>query len=100
MIHFSCDRCERRIHSEEEFRYVVKIEARAALDVAHDGEDEGDRDHLQELHDVIESTGSSNCGDDDSFHQLRYDLCPECYSKFIQNPVGVDATRQFSFSQN
>ena len=98
MIHFSCDRCERRINSEEEFRYVVKIEARAALDVAHDGEDEGDRDHLMELHELIES--SSDGDEDQSFHQLRYDLCPECYSKFMQNPVGVNPSRHFDFSQN
>lgn len=100
MIHFSCDRCERRINSEEEFRYVVKIEARAALDVANDGEDEGDRDHLMELHDLIESTCDTDCDEDQSYHQLRYDLCPECYSKFMQNPVGVNVSRNFDFSQN
>lgn len=99
MIHFSCDRCERRINSEEEFRYVVRIEARAALDVAHDGEDEGDRDDLMELHELIESA-DERCNEDAPFHQLRYDLCPECYSKFMQNPVGVDVSRQFNFSQN
>jgi len=97
MIHFSCDRCERRIHSEDEFRYTVRIETRAALDVANDGEDEADRDHLMDLHDLIESCDTE---DDESFHQLRYDLCPECYSKFMQNPVGIDASRQFNFSKN
>lgn len=99
MIHYCCDRCERRIHSEEEFRYVVRIEARAALDVAQDGDDEGDRDHLMELHQLIESCGEE-LDSDDSYQTLRYDLCPECYRKFIQNPVGMNATRKFNFSEN
>ena len=57
-------------------------------------------DHLMELHQLLEANAESACDHDDAFHQLRYDLCPECYAKFMQNPVGTDTQRQFNFSQN
>ena len=30
----------------------------------------------------------------------RFDLCPECYRKFIKNPIGHEAPAHLGFSQN
>ncbi len=100
MMQFSCDRCQRMIHSDIEFRYFVKIETIAALDVPYDAETDvdqlhdGERDHPALLGEERERN------DAHAFHKLRFDLCPECYGKFIQSPVGSDALRDFHFSQN
>ena len=38
MIHFSCDRCQRTIDSEDELRYVVRIEVEAVMDPMNEQE--------------------------------------------------------------
>ena len=52
MIHHSCDLCKRLIDTEQDVRYVVKIEVYAALDPALDEADD-DRDGLQEVQDML-----------------------------------------------
>lgn len=102
MIHYSCDRCKRQIDSQEEFRYVVRMEVRAALDFGTSAEDDDDRDHLMELHEILETAedAESEMIDDELYQQLRYDLCPECYRKFMRNPMGKEPVVEFTFSQN
>jgi hypothetical protein len=77
MIHHSCDLCKRTIDTEQDVRYVVKMEVYAALDPALD-ETDNDRDGLQEVQ----------------------DLCPECRKKFLKQPLGRAPVKQFDFSQN
>ncbi len=102
MIQYSCDRCKRQIDSQVEFRYVVRLEVRAALDFGPGMEDEADRDHLMELHEILESAedADSDLIDDDLYQQLRYDLCPECYRKFMRCPMGREPIVEFNFSKN
>src|SRR5262245_4573748 len=102
MIHHSCDLCKRLIDTEQDVRYVVKMEVYAALDPALD-ETEDDRDDLQDVQDMlqrIEETGSEEVAQDDVYQQLRFDLCPECRKKFLKHPLGRQAVKQFDFSQN
>ncbi len=101
MIHFTCDLCGREMDAENELRFVVKMEVYAALDVS-DEEIDGDRDHLQELHEILER---SEIADDpqiteEVYQQLRFDLCPECRKRFAKNPLGRMHAEQFDFSQN
>ncbi|MGD0655917.1 MAG: hypothetical protein ABSA16_16390 [Thermoguttaceae bacterium] len=103
MIRYTCDLCKRDLDSEDDLRYVVKIEVYAAFDPAAAGEDENDRDHLQEIQDILESLEDAD--DDlignDVYQQLRFDLCPECRKKFLQNPLGREAAaKAFGFSSN
>jgi hypothetical protein len=103
MIRYSCDLCKRELDPEDDLRYVVKIEVYAAFDPAASGDDENDRDHLQEIQDILESMDDAD--DDqignDVYQQLRFDLCPECRKKFIQNPLGREtAAKAFGFSTN
>jgi hypothetical protein len=102
MIHHSCDLCKRLIDTEEDVRYVLKMEVYAALDPALDDVDD-DRDGLQDVQDMlqrIDDLETSEVAQDDVYQQLRFDLCPECRKKFLKAPLGREAMKQFDFSQN
>ncbi len=102
MIHFTCDLCSREMDAESELRFVVKLEVYAAFDpLAQDDVDE-DRDHLQEIHEILERSEIADCPDigEEVYQQLRFDLCPECRQRFVKNPLGRKHTEQFDFSQN
>ena len=55
MIHYSCDRCGRPIDPHDELRYVVRLEIEAVMEPL-DGDvlEDDDRDHLMELHEILE----------------------------------------------
>lgn len=104
MIHFSCDRCKRTIDAEDELRYVVRIEVEAVMDPSSEQEALDDRDHLMEIDEILERVDAADCPEigDDVYQKRRFDLCPQCFRKFTQNPLGRE--RQISsplgFSQN
>lgn len=101
MIHYTCDCCKRTINPDNELRYVVRLEVYASLDPG-EGELDDDRDHLQEIQDILEQIDDSQdeqiC--DDVYHQRRYDLCGECRKRFVANPLGRSASHHLDFSQN
>jgi hypothetical protein len=102
MIRYSCDLCKRDLDSEDDLRYVVKVEVYAAFDPTTASEDDNDRDHLQEIQDILECLEDAD--DDlignDVYQQMRFDLCPECRKKFLQNPLGRETAKAFGFSSN
>ena len=101
MIHYTCDCCKRSIDPENELRYVVRLEVYASIDPL---EEEGseDRDHLQELQDILERLDDAEdeqiC--DDVYHHRRFDLCSECRKRYVQNPLARLSAQQLDFSQN
>jgi hypothetical protein len=100
MIRYLCDMCKREIDPDGDLRYAVKIEIYAAFDPLSMEED--DRDHLQEIQDMLErleDTDSDDIGDD-VYQQLRFDLCPECRKSFLQNPLGPQRANILDFSEN
>lgn len=101
MLHFSCDRCKRELDSDD-LRYVVKIEIHAAMDPVTEDEIEDDRDHLMEIEDILENAidGDSDAVGDDIYQRRRFDMCPECYRKFVQNPLGRELKVSLGFSKN
>jgi hypothetical protein len=103
MIRYTCDLCKRELQSQDDLRYVVKIEVYAAFDpAADDGRDEEDCDHLEEIQDLLERLEESSTDEigDDVYQQLRFDLCPECRKRFVRNPLGRKAAKAFGFSAN
>ncbi len=93
--------CKRELDTGD-LRYVVKMGMYAAFDPTDDDEDDDDRDHLQEIQDIlerIEDLEDDRIGED-VYKQLRFDLCPECRRKFLQNPLGREVAKAFSFSEN
>ena len=102
MIRYVCDLCKRELDPEDGLRYVVKMEVYAAFDPTADDEDDDDSDHLQEIQDIlerIEDLEDDRIGED-VYQQLRFDLCPECRRKFLQNPLGREVAKVFGFSEN
>jgi hypothetical protein len=102
MVHYSCDLCKRAFDPHDDLRYVVKIEVFAAYDPAANADDD-DRDHLQEIQDILERLDDAEDDriGDDVYQQLRFDLCPECRRKFLKNPLAREkAAKAFGFSTN
>ncbi len=101
MIHYSCDCCKRELDPED-LRYVVKMEVYAAFDSDAMDDAHDDRDHLQEIQEILQRTEDvSNDGiASDVYEQLRYDLCTDCHKKFLKNPLGREHSKQFDFSKN
>jgi len=102
MIRYSCDLCKRKLDPKNDLRYVVKMEVYAAFDPAAVDNDDEDRDHLEEIQDILERMEDMP-GDeigDEVYQQLRFDLCPECRKKFIRNPLGHETAKAFGFSAN
>lgn len=99
MLHFSCDLCGRKLTDE---RYIVRLEVAPAFDPEQIDESHLDADHLQKIAESIqqmESTGEFDV-DDQSPKVFRYDLCPACRQRYIQDPLGRDSVHRLSFSQN
>ena len=101
MLHFSCDRCKRVIDPDRDARYTVRLEVHAVMDCMKD-EAEDDRDHLLEIQEILERLNDSESEliGEDVYQLQRFDLCPECYRKYIQSPVGHEPAAQVGFSQN
>ena len=101
MIHYSCDRCQRLIETDDELRYTVHIEVNAQLGENVFQQDE-ERDHLLELHEILERHDDQENPliSDEVYGSRRYDLCSDCYQAFIQNPLGQDVPKAIGFSPN
>ncbi|MFV2065856.1 MAG: hypothetical protein ACC645_02680 [Pirellulales bacterium] len=101
MIHYTCDGCHRSLNPENDLRYVVKMEIYASLDPLED-EPEDDRDHLQEIQDILERLDDAESDEvgDDVYQQMRFDLCPDCRRRFLRNPIGRGLVKQLNFSEN
>ena len=101
MIHYTCDLCRRELDPDEDLRYVVKIEVRAAFDPVV-ADEEGDRDHLGEIQDLLERLEDAEDDQigDDVYQRLRFDLCPECRRRFSKNPLGRETAKALDFSNN
>lgn len=100
MIRYCCDMCRRELDPDEDLRYVVRMEVYAAIE-PRPWEDD-DRDHLQEIQEVIEQLEDLDNDqiDEDVYRHLRFDLCPQCYKKFLKNPLGRETARVLDFSDN
>ena len=93
MLHFSCDLCGLHLGQR---RFVVKLEVYPGYDPDELDEDDLDVDHLQEVSKMIqemEATGKIDV-DDCSLKNYRFDLCPHCHQRFIEDPLGRETLRR------
>jgi len=102
MIHYSCDRCKRVLDPQNDLRYAVRVEVQAVMDPLNDYESDDDRDHLMEIEEILERVDDEQCESigQDVYQKRRFDLCPECCRKFVQNPLGREVKPSLGFSQN
>lgn len=102
MIHYTCDCCKRIIDPNDDVRYTVKMEVYASAEGLADAPLDDDRDHLEELTDILDQL--VDLGDDEDAEEtcttMRFDLCPECQKRFMKNPIGRETSKQLNFSQN
>lgn len=107
MIHYSCDMCGQIIQTEDELRYVVKIEVYPAdeTDEELDGIDDpkhdmaefniGEEKEIEEEKEVEE--GPEDDEGDMEYRTLRFDLCSECHKRYIRDPLFVKSHRSRFF---
>ena len=101
MIHYTCDRCRRRIDPAQEVHYVVQIQVQAQVDPPEIDESDDDRDHLSEINQLLEDLDV----DDEEFdleerRVYRFDLCPQCHRKYVRDPLGAERGLPIGFSHN
>lgn len=101
MIHYSCDRCKRMIHSLEELRYSVTIEVQVALDI-EELDQEGETDQLQELKEILSQLDEDEKSEvtQAAYQQRNFDLCADCRKAFMENPLALEVPANFGFSEN
>ena len=100
MIHYTCDRCQKKI-DDESLRFVVRMEVQMEVSEPDSEwlDEENELESMQEaLTEITEEFGEELA--EEVFRQERFDLCCECYQAFKNNPVGAAVTPQVRFSQN
>lgn len=102
MVHFTCDVCGQELHTSSDVRYVVKMEGFATAEALELTEEDLDEDHLEEISELLDEleTESGAGSDATATKAFRFDLCSECYKKFLENPLGKQSIRRFDFSEN
>lgn len=102
MIRYTCDVCKRDIDPHDDLHYVVTIEIAAALDPMPADEADDDRDHLQEIQDILEALEDSDPDHvgDEVYQQIRMDLCPECRKRFLKLLLQRERMKLVNFSEN
>jgi hypothetical protein len=84
-------------------RYVVKMEVYAAHDPSALTDADLDADHMDEISQQIAALDDGPADFDDlppAARSLRYDLCPECHTKFLRDPLSKESAQKFHFSEN
>lgn len=100
MIHYTCDCCKRPL-ADDDLRYVVRMEVYAAFDQSPFQECDDDRDHLQEIQDILQRAEESDEEvAPEVYDQMRFDLCSDCRKKFVKHPLGRELADFVEFSKN
>ena len=101
MIRYTCDLCKRDLDPQHDLRYKVKIEIAAVFDPIDESPDD-DRDHLQEIHDMLERMEDAEDEEiaEEMQQYMSFDLCSECRRQFAKRPLGRENTHIFDFSKN
>jgi len=99
MMQFSCDLCGRVISRE---RYEAKLTVSAAFDPEELTAADLDSDHLEAIAadlDALEDTGEFEL-EETGPKEFRFDLCPACARRYVQDPLSREAKRRLKFSKN
>src|SRR5262245_25999274 len=101
MLHITCDSCGKELRPGQD-RYVVKIEVFAAHDPAELTEADLEEDHLQAVGELLQELEESDALPElePASRHLRYDLCPECRTRYLRDPLSKEAAQKFDFSEN
>lgn len=102
MVHFTCDMCGKTLLSDEDVRYVVKVEIYAAYDPMEVTEEDLKKDHKQEIADLLSKMEDMDTEtlEDGVYKRLRFDLCAACQKRYLRNPLAVQVERGLGWNQN
>jgi hypothetical protein len=102
MLHFTCDLCGKELQPGEDQRYVVKMETFAAQDPAEITEADLDEDHMEAVSKLLRDETEHGLEPElvEASKNLRFDMCQECYQKFLRDPLGREHVQKLYFSQN
>ena len=94
-----------RIRPGSLYRVLDRLQRRDLLEKADRrpvSEDDDDREHLQEIQDILQrmDDAESNLIGDDVYERLRFDLCADCRRRFVKDPLARKVVGQFNFSEN
>lgn len=99
MIHYTCDRCQKRIE-DQALRYVVRLEMQAEIDDT-DGIPADDDSQLEQMQEILSDLDEEAEEEliEDVYQRHRFDLCNQCYHQFKRDPLGIEGP-QINFSRN
>jgi hypothetical protein len=103
MMHYSCDICGKDMTPDGTERYVVKMEAFAATGPAGLTDDDLEADHVEEMARMLceMEEGEGESQPLPACKKMRFDLCAGCYRRFVNDPLGREATSaKLHFSPN
>jgi hypothetical protein len=101
MIHYSCDLCGARIEPGDP-RFVVKTEVYAAADEQCLSFPD-DPDQLeQEFEELTEALADADPDfiEDATYRGFRFDLCPRCHKRYLNDPLFRAVKKRIDFSDN
>ena len=83
-------------------RFVVKIEAYPGFDPTEIKEDDLEDDPMEAVSQLLQRDEALSSDElTTTLHKgFRFDLCPACHRKFVNDPLGKEAIRSFDFSKN
>ncbi len=100
MLHFTCDHCGKALASGEDQRYVVKIEAFSAEEMADVTEADLEEDHMQAVSELLRNLEETDSAVEEPNKHFRYDLCQGCHQRFVRDPLGKENNQKLFFSKN
>ncbi len=95
MLHYSCDLCGQSLGDE---RFLVRIEGQPAGTERLELDPSVEHDHLLALDASLAAAADEPPAG--LVIQRHYDLCPACFRKYAQDPLGRDARRRLRYSSN
>ena len=100
MRHFTCDSCGQPVGTSEHF--VASVEVRPVFDPDHLTEADLEMDNLQQVAAIIEQVEATGVEPEDESETrvFRFDLCQDCRTRFVKDPLGRELPRWLNFSNN
>ncbi|MFM7561664.1 MAG: hypothetical protein ACKO81_01375 [Planctomycetota bacterium] len=100
MIHYTCDRCQKRIDTDQETMFQVRIEI-SSVAPPEPQLDADEQEAAREFMDLDETIDELNttAGETEDPAPLSFDLCPECFTRYAQDPLGMNSG-ELGFSKN
>ena len=97
-VHPTCDLCGQELDRLQQ-QYVATIDIRPTTGATGTDEESADRDHLLEMHEMLESACEEDFAVED-FEPQEFLLCHECCRRFQEDPLPRETALHVGFSKN